>query len=501
MAWTYSPNLYASWWNRQPVDVSHEPTTTAEKPNGEPRTGQQRQYGQASVAFSFLANCPPAPPGDYPIWRAMDHDPALVMSRAVITAPIREAEVSFEAREGTPDERVEAVQDAILPLWPALIREALDALSMGWKPFEVVSGRRGGLTVPIDVKPLAQELTAWLHRGGKYSGLRNTPGSQRIDLLPEQSLYVTCGGHNRDPYGIPWHENARDTWWRKIQCINDLARLRKKGSGIQGKIWYPPAEDEGTAHTNEEAARKTLNAYMAGDGAVLPNATGGLTADTAADYRNIQGLAEAGLWKLEVEDFGSIGADHAAVLAEIAACNADLSRAWHVPERAAQEGEHGTKAEAETHGDIALSVSQLLFNDICAAVTQQVVDVMLVQNWGEAARGSVALKAGMIRDVFAEGDWKLIDKVMADADLFAALVEQLDVDAVFTRRRFPKNKGILTLVKAIQEKKVRREEERQAKQAQTELKPEPVNGERMKMIAAARGVAMLGRILGDGHDE
>jgi hypothetical protein len=466
MSYFTTINGYGPWntlGTRVPIEIARTGEAAPAGIGDQPRT--QAQYSPTFYAISSLClpNLPPVPAGDYPVWRAMDADPALALSAAVVRAPVLEGGKAFEAREGVPDEWVNAIQAAIEPLWSELLREALDSLSMGWKPFEVPWRRRDGLTVFADFKPLAQELTTVLVSGGAFAGLRNDrgPDNRRVDLSPLSSLVITCDGKNRDPYGRPWHENARQAWWEKQQCLLSLAKLNQKASGIQPTIYYPPAADEATNHTNENIAKTLLSKKMAGDGLAIPNAAGLLNADAAADFRNIQGLAEAALWKVEIEDFGDTGAQAASVLDQIRYHNAELSRAWHVPERTAQEGQFGTKAEAESHGNIATMMSQLVFDDICAAVSRGPIDTMLVQNYGESARGAVWVRAGRLRDVFAEADWKLIDVVLRDADTFAAVAEQVDLDAVFTRRGIPKLKGVLTLNEAFRGM-AERKRERQA---------------------------------------
>jgi hypothetical protein len=511
MPW-YDPFNFG-WFggNRQPIDLDRSPPPARlTAPSGKPRTASQSDYGVSAVAASVYPCCPDVPAGDYPVWRAMDADPALTLSRAVIVSAFREADKSYEAREGTPEAWVELVQDSIDPLWQEYIRECPDALSMGWKPFEVVPGRRDGRTVIADIKPLAQELSTVLTIRGALAGLRNTNGVDRksVDLPLSRSLVVTVDGLNRYYYGRPWHENCRKAWWDKIQTLVALARLNRKASGIQPKVWYPPATDEATNHTNENIAKDLVKSYMNGEGVVMPNVTGALTPDLAADYRNIAGMAEAALWKLEIEDFGNTGAQSAALLDQLRYHNAELSRGWHVPERAAQEAvTAGSRADSETHGDVALKMSQLVYNDFCAAL-QGPVDAILVENFGEKAKGAVTVKAGRLSDVYAEGDWKVIDAALAKPDILAVLLEQIDVDAIVTRRGIPKNKATLTITEALKKLREQREKQQQA-QIDAAANGGRVNGAGAngkafpRMQAMSRGVELLGRIMGgeDGHDD
>lgn len=451
--------LSNGWWHRIPIEVAPGGAATPPATDGEPRTKGQtnwlRPLGYGVPGFC-VPGLPPAIPGDYPVWRAMDADPGLCIASGAITAPIREAGHSWEAREGTSDAWVQQVQSTFDPLWDEWLRETLDMLRMGWKPFEVVLGRRDGATVVVDLPPLSQELSGVLTRDGVFAGVRNNRGRDvtSIDLLGPACMVVTCDQKNRDKYGRPWHENARQTWWSKLHVMADLVRLNKKASGIQASGYYPPAADESTNHTNEKAMQELLKRYMAGDGVVLPNAAGLLNSDLAADFRNIQGMAEAAIWKIQLEDHGDMGPQAAALLEQLKYHNTDLARAWHVPERSiAEANTAGSRADSETHTDIAKAMSQLVFNDAVTELNRGPIDTMLVQNYGEKARGAVKAKAGMLRDIYATGDWILIQAVLAEPDLLFAVAEQVDLDAVFTRRGIPKTKGVMTLTDAIAEAK------------------------------------------------
>lgn len=501
--WNVCGSYFGGLWPRVPIEVTQAPQATPA--DGAQRTGSQQNLWNP-FGFGVLApvaGIPLPPRGDYPIWRAMDSDPALTLSRAVITAPVREAGHSFSAREGTPDEWVKQIQAAVDPLFDEYVREALDGPSMGWKPFECVFGRRGGFTALVDLVPLAQEFSIVLTRDGKYAGVRNLRGAnnEAVDLLGPSALITTCDGKNRDLYGRPWHENARLSWWMKLHVLADLVRLNRKASGIQGSVFYPPAADEATNHTNEKVAQELLKRKMQGDGAVFPNAAGLLNADMAADFRNIAGMAEATLWKFQLDDHGNNGPQAAALLDQLRYHNTDLSRAWHVPERASQEANTaGSRADSEQHSDISTGASQLLFNDICDRLNRGPVDTMLVNNYGEKARGAVTVKAAALRDVYAAGDWILIEAVLGVPDLLFAIAEQIDLDSIFDRRGVPKTKGVITLKDAIAEAKTAKQAAATAA-AQGPVVPDvQANGKANGQLAMARGVAWIGRMLDESYN-
>jgi hypothetical protein len=496
-----SPIFGGPYWpyEHQPIEVQ-----AVRVPPAKPQEGEQthRQDAGPGRAFGCLCGYPNAPYGDYPIWRLMDADPALTMSRAAITAPIRAADKSYEAVEGASDDRTERIRSVADRLWAEYVMEALDAPSMGWAGFEKVWGRRDGMWVIVDLKPLPQEgNTILVTPTGAYAGLRTLGlDNRQLDLSPLYSFVYTIDGKKRNFYGRPWHENARQTWHNKMMALVELAKLNKKASGIQPKMYYPPGTDSATGKSNRDLATEYIAAYMGGNGLALPSLAGTINADSLADYRNIQGLAETALWDIKVEDFGNNAPAAASILAQIQYYNAELSRAWHVPERAVQEGQHGTKAEAETHGDIALTVAELVYGDICAAFNRGVVDDLLAVNFGEAARGTVMVKPGRLTDVWAGTDLALLNGLIVNADTLMALVEVVDWDALLTRRGVPKVKGVIDLAKTLADKTTQKLAAQAKIAAQTPPTPRGGNGD-ATALARANGegghIERLVRMLGE----
>jgi hypothetical protein len=490
---------YGFPYEHQPIEVQAAPQVPA-TPTAGPQT--HRDTGRATSAYGYPCGYSNAPYGGYQVWRWMDADPALTMSRAAITAPIRAADKSYEATEGTPDDRVKFVQSIIDPLWAEFLAEALDALSMGWAGTEKVWERREGRWVFADLKPLPQEgNTIRVTPAGAYAGLRTLGlDKKEIDLNPLYSFVYTQDGKKRDFYGRPWHENARQSWWNKQQRMIDLARINKKASGMQATIFYPAADDEAANHTNEKEAQKLVAQKMSGNGMVYPNAITRAVLDGNLTGVEIKALAETALWSDKIEDFGNNAPAAASLLDQIRQDNVDLSRAWHVPERAVQEGQHGTKAEAETHGDIALTVAELVYGDICAAFNRGVVDDLLAVNFGEAARGTVMIKPGRLTDVWAGTDLALLNGLIANADTLMALVEIVDWDALLTRRGVPKVKGVIDLAKTLADKTTQKLAAQAKAAGQNPPPPRGGNGD-ATALARANGegghIERLVRMLGE----
>ena len=76
-----------------------------------------------------------------------------------------------------------------------------------------------------------------------------------------------------------------------------------------------------------------------------------------------------------------------------------LARSILIPERSIQEGQHGTLAEAEAHGDVALAMCELADETIVDAVNEQLVEKILLVNYGDEAVGKVRICRVPLTDI------------------------------------------------------------------------------------------------------
>jgi hypothetical protein len=86
---------------------------------------------------------------------------------------------------------------------------------------------------------------------------------------------------------------------------------------------------------------------------------------------------------------------------------------------------------------------------ITRAFNQQVVDDVLVINFGEKARGAVWAEPAKMRDEHRETDYKILDALLANPDLGTLYLESLDIDAITERRGLPKRDGKMIDLNAL----------------------------------------------------
>ena len=94
-------------------------------------------------------------------------------------------------------------------------------------------------------------------------------------------------------------------------------------------------------------------------------------------------------WRLEVQ--GSAGGQQQGFVDRLRYLDSLKVRGMLLPERAILEGQHGTLAESQSQGDLALLQAELVHHHLTREINRQAVDPVLEANWGPAYRGKVRL--------------------------------------------------------------------------------------------------------------
>ena len=192
----------------------------------------------------------------------MRQDPTIALARAVASAPIKAAQHSWEAEDGTPDDWVEAAQEAVDKVWKHAVRELLWALDYGWKGCEIVWGvdEDSGLLAPERIKPLAVDYTEIITdpQTGNYLGLRNSG----VDLGWGKSLYFGNDVEDQDYYGRARNENIRENAWGPwLDLCLKQRNYFAKAAGVLPMVRYPKGmgrDANGNPVANHELAQKLV---------------------------------------------------------------------------------------------------------------------------------------------------------------------------------------------------------------------------------------------------
>ncbi len=409
--------------------------TAPEKPIMEEMTKGQAvpMHGLAAMmGFDLLGR---APSGKYKIYRQMRGCPTVAIARIAATAPILLANWALETQDKVPDEHKEFIQRQLTPLYPRLIKDMLRGFDYGWQSFEKVWEIRENKLVYKKLKALLpdQTLVQVDKTTGAFLGLK-----QKNVLLPPQNVFIySHDAEGTDLYGRSRHENIREHAWHPwIEITKKMRMYATKVAGIIPMIEYPPGTSktvDGREESNFKLAMMFLEALGKGKGLTMPNT---LAAHATDLMRAGIDLDQLRAWKISfLEGKGSHGKDLTTMVRYF---DSLLLRGWLVPERAATEGQFGTKAEAVQHGQLALMMADLDYQEILRQVNDYVINPLLIYNFGLQAADSVYLARAGLDPAIVLFLRTMIDKVLTapiNTDLF---LEYLDIDRILDEVGIPK---------------------------------------------------------------
>ena len=466
--------LYWGWGGLQvPIRIDNPPTEPP-KPKGDgPQTGDQNNYLVGGV--NPMPGYAKAPAGCYQVWRWMDAEPTLVLGRVLIFGPILSGTRSFEvqAKPGTPvqtkrktpvigdgvktdpmDARRDWLDSVLSPLLFELVRDKLDALSMGHQTHETVWGTRDAREVITDFKPLAHETTFMLvNQSGEFIGARNAaPGitGGSVDLYGRYCFNYANDARNRNPFGRPRHENCRQEWWDKRQKKIRMAELDRKAAGrsmiAEGPVGTGKVDSNGNAVDGPNPALDAANEIEKGRAVWVPRSIIGPPdpnqikhVDYLIAYTK---LAELSQFKFSQFDWGYTGPASLAILEAIKYLDSELMRGWHRPEREAMQAEHSSNADSGNHGDVGAQDSDMVHADICRAISKGPVNDLLVRNFGDDAADTIAIIPASVRDATTDQVTAFMNAIATNPDIATDIYKKLDKGKVFADMSLPGNEDV-----------------------------------------------------------
>jgi len=395
--------------------------------------------GGMSIMFSQPGLSEP-PPGTIQTYRKMRSNPTIAMARVAATAPVKKAEVSVGSTSDADPRWKEFIEKNIIPKWSWIRNQSLFALDYGNQPFEKIFDlNEDRLIVLKKLKPLLAEKTKILveKETGAFAGLKQ----DKVTLPPEKSYCYVNDSEAGSFFGRARHENCRFEWSQWKDTAIRMGDYGRKVSGVIPIILYPEGESDdaqGSATSNFELAESMLrNLGSKMKGIAIPNQFAKWSDDL---IRNGVDLEQLRPWIISfLEPKGQHGADF---VKQLGYWDKNLVRGWLMPERAVVEGEHGTKAEAVAHIDVALTVAEELLEDLVRCVNWYIVDQLLVINFGEQARGQVFLEHGPLVDADKLFIRKLIEKVLGNAGGFELLIDVLDIDSMIDQSGLPRSESV-----------------------------------------------------------
>ncbi|KKN74251.1 hypothetical protein LCGC14_0391900 [marine sediment metagenome] len=378
------------------------------------------------------------PPGTFATYRRMRSNPTIAMARVATQAPIKKADISIGKTDGAPDEWAEFIKGNLTSMWPWIRNNSLFAMDYGYSSFEKIFDLNESQQIVLKrLKPLLVDKTTILldKETGAFAGLKNG----NVKLPAEKVFCYVNDSEAGSPYGRSRHENIRGVWKNWLDTAIRMGDYGRKVAGVIPIITYPEGESRdagGSLEDNFKLAQDMLaNLGSKLKGVAMPN--------SFAKWADPQDWIRRGVdpesirpWIISfLESKGNHGKDFTD---QLRYWDVQLIRGWLLPERAITEGQHGTKAEAAAHIDVAFAVAEDILDDLIRCVNWYIVDQLLVINFGEQARGQVFLEHGPIIDQDKLFLRSLLEKILTSPIGFELLFPVLALDQILDQSGIPR---------------------------------------------------------------
>jgi hypothetical protein len=392
---------------------ANNPVTSdiSDRRNGRPR---RKETTSPQIFTSQMGLSRPELPKIYPAnWystvREMRKDPTISLIRDLVISPILSSEWSVGHKSNAPNGAVAFIQDNIFDFREYILEHSLNGiLDFGWQVFEkvwIVNDKSE--VVPDKIKPLLQDITQILvnKNTGEYLGtiqfqhlnknFQSVPiGEDAVfgvsPLKAHETILCNIQVEGTNWYGRPLMLNEIIPYngWK---TVNDSAdRYDRKIAGSHWVIYYPLGESNlnGQMTDNYLIAQELIRGLESSGAMAVPKHIDETIQELKADSPNA--------WEIDL--LSDQSNQQANFIDRLAYYDALKARALGFPERSVFQGKFGTKAEAETHSDLAIVISDQRHANLTQQISYQLVNDLLRYNYGREAIGSVFLKAAPIAD-------------------------------------------------------------------------------------------------------
>lgn len=368
--------------------------------------------------------------------REMRKHPTIALARQLAVAPLLAADWSVETKDDAPDGAKEFIEAEFIPQRSHLLRTSLyGCLDFGWQPYEkVLTMRDDGKIGFKKLKPLLQDMTTIkvVAENGVFDGMQqdgNTGNAVALDV--DECLLVNINVEGTNWYGCGAMEAIEPTYdsWQTADKSNK--QYDKKIAGAHWVVHYPPGQTPvgSTVMDNFEIAKTMLARLEASGSMVLPRWVEGQLDSLMGD----NGIDTA--WKVEL--LSADASTGAGFIDRLRYLDANICRAYGLPERAVIEGEFGTKAEAEAHADFAITNMQLRLDGIIEQYNWHGVNHLLRLNYGPKTENSVFIKAAPLTDLALQFLREVYKALIGNEQLATAEVDNIDFDQLRDRLGLP----------------------------------------------------------------
>lgn len=409
--------------------------------------------GGTFSAINSVPGFPKTPSGSYAIYEQISIHPTVVEVISLVYGPIEANHWGWEAKEGTPQKIIDAVEQYMGALRDSAMK-ALRALEFGCWKFEKVWEEKDGLLVIDELKELDvdnKKTEILVDDTGKFAGFKTKKGQEDVFLDPPKAWIYTCtdGAKPGDLHGHARNENIRKDWARSEANAEKLGQYLQKIAGIITTMHYPDGTSKdaaGADRPNFELARNILAAAARGESIALPNKFASfLSGDDGMVSAAVleKALAAAGKSEWVIDHLDPGGTDFSGGILEVLAYwDKRMFRGWHRPERTGLEATtSGSRADSQSHSDNSSQDCEGIERKICKSFNESVVDDFITVNWGEKYRGAVVAVPNPIADDAESSARELINDALANPVLAPIIARKIKWDALLTDADIPAEEG------------------------------------------------------------
>lgn len=360
--------------------------------------------------------------------RELRKDPTVQLARWAVLSPMVHTPWMYEKNKYGTKEMVDHLETTFKPIRDLLLtRMVFGTLDFGWQPFEVVLKPEDGYIYIDEFKPLLQDFTTILIilENGRFGGFVNEPpGYKTASIVPlDYSLNTNFDTEGTDWYGLSVFNNLLGVLnsWGAVEATS--SRYDKKIAGATWVVHFPVGKTmyKGILTNNDEIATSLLSTLEASGGIAIP--------DEIKEYLE-DGIDRETKGKWMIELISAKGSNQTTFISRQKYLDALKMRAFGLTERSVLEGSHGTKAEADVHGDVSLSIVDSRHRLLCTHLNLGPVQRTLALNFGKKYAYAACIKPAPLMDNKFKTIKEIYTRILSDGDALAAELENIDIKAL-----------------------------------------------------------------------
>ena len=421
-------------------------------PSGGEKSGIQSRGGTLGIGLVDGFGKPPV--GTFDLYRKMRLNPTLALARVVDNSPVKAADWGYESSENAPNDALDFIKAVMKPLLRGIVKDCLRSRDYGFTAFEkvwAIEDVNGRLAITLKkLKSLLVDITTPRvdKEDGGFAGIKNG----KTELEPVDSFWFTYDGEpGNEWFGLSKFETVRRSgvWTAWDTTLKKLGNYLGLAAGPLPLIQYPLGKSldaDGNEVDNFEIAKTILQNIQKGKGIIAPNEL----VKYATEFLN-RGVDMSKLqaWRFDfMETKGQHGKEFVGAMEYF---DKLLLRGRLVPERAAIEGQHGTKAESQEHAGIVLTGAEDFLEDLEDCINRFIIDPLLIFNFGADAKGSVTINHAPLVDEKLVLIREMVTTVLTNPANTQLFLDVFDLDSALQQMGLPK---AADLTKAIENRRL-----------------------------------------------